>query len=133
MQPVHCEVSMRALLSSYISAGQPSSLMHFLQPIHRSFCTAEAAAAFPSAMQGDLKMIALTPGRSAVLLTVWTASRRSSGLTISTAVSPIASSMRSMLTFSTTWPIMVRPVPGCGWCPVMAVVELSSTISVRSA
>lgn len=30
-------------------------------------------------------------------------------------------------------PIIVCPVPGCGWCPVIAVVELSRTINVISA
>ena len=39
----------------------------------------------------------------------------------------------SMLTAGTVSPIMVRPVPGCGWWPVMAVVELSRTTSVKSA
>ena len=29
-------------------------------------------------------------------------------------------------------PIMVFPIPGCGWCPVIAVVELSNTHRVMS-
>ena len=38
-----------------------------------------------------------------------------------------------MLTGVTFSPSAVRPVPGCGWWPVMAVVELSSTHSVMLA
>ena len=45
-----------------------------------------------------------------------------------TEEAPAAKSRASMLAFGRSTPIKVRGVPGCGWCPVMAVVELSTTI-----
>ena len=37
-----------------------------------------------------------------------------------------------MLSAEPSTPIMVRPVPGCGWWPVMAVVELSRMHTMMS-
>ena len=45
---------------------------------------------------------------------------------------PTAFSTASMETGLRRSPISVTPVPGCGWLPVMAVVALSSTHSVKS-
>ena len=63
-------------------------------------------------MQGDRKITALTPGSSATRLIVSLARSKSSGFTVSTTVSPMARRTFSMLTFSTTCPMTVRPVPG---------------------
>ena len=78
-------------------------------------------------------MTAFTPGSAAARLTVSTAVSRSDGSTVSTKSRPIPLRTFSILIFSTTCPITVLPVPGWGWWPVMAVVELSSTTSVRLA
>ena len=67
-----------------------------------------------SMAQGDLKMIALTPGSAETRCTVFTASLWSNGFTVSTTLSPMPRSTDSMLTGCTDSPIMVRPVPGCG-------------------
>ena len=64
VQPVHMEVSIFAFLPSLsrMIAGHPSSLMHFPHPMHLSGSTWERPFGFVIAMQGDLKIIAFTPG-----------------------------------------------------------------------
>ena len=57
---------------------------------------------------------------------------RSSGFACTIHSTPSASSTRSMEMGLRFGPISVTPVPGCGWLPVMAVVALSSTHSVKS-
>ena len=113
---MHCAASMRTLpaAASGTSAGQPSSRTQRWQPTHLSASTALVARGLARTTHGLRKTMALTPGSSATRRTVDTAASRSSGSTVSTIVRPTARSTRSMLTFSTTWPIMVRPVPGCG-------------------
>ena len=74
-------------------------------------------------------MIALTPDFSAMRLTQETEASSSRGLMVSISVTPIPRSTCSILIFWTISPMTVRPVPGCGWWPVMAVVELSRTTS----
>ena len=78
-------------------------------------------------------MIAFTPGSADTRRTVSTASFWSRGSTVSTVVSPMPRRTPSMLTGRTAAPMTVRPVPGWGWWPVIAVVELSSTTRVISA
>ena len=131
-QPVQSDSSMATFPSTVISAGHPISRMHFLHWIHLSDSVIFLVGLL-TAMQGDLKIIAFTPGSAAHSLTVCTALSNSSGSTTSIFFMPIPSRMRTMLTLSTTFPIILRPVPGCGWCPVMAVVELSSTHKIMSA
>ena len=118
--------------STIISAGHPISRMHFLHWMHLSEIFIFSAGLL-MAMQGDWNKIAFTPGSAAHSLTARTALARSKGSTTSIFLTPIPSRTLTMLTLSTAFPIMLRPVPGCGWCPVMAVVELSSTHKIMSA
>ena len=85
------------------------------------------------AAQGDLKITAFTPFMADSLSTASTHAFKSSASTVTVFFTPIPSSTFVMSTFSTTFPIMVRPVPGWGWWPVMAVVELSRMHRVRLA
>ena len=60
--------------------------------------------------------------------TVFSVSFTSKGSATST-LQPMASKIPWMFMGSAGVPMAVRPVPGWGWKPVMAVAELSSTIS----
>ena len=73
-QAVQSLASMTACLSLKLRAGQPSSLMHFLQPTQRSLSTFKVAFRFYSAMQGERKMMARTPFSSAASFTAAMAS-----------------------------------------------------------
>lgn len=66
VHPVQREPSIRMLPPVAVSAGHPSSRMHFLQRMHVPESTVIAPDGFVTAIQGDLKMIAFTPGLSAV-------------------------------------------------------------------
>lgn len=88
---------------------------------------------FVMAIHGDLKIIAFTPGSAATRATVCTAASCSNGLIVSTVLRPIPFKIPTISILFTISPIIVCPVPGCGWCPVIAVVELSRTINVISA
>ena len=113
-------------------AGQPKSRMHFWQPTHLSFATWQAVKVGVTATQGDSKSTQLTPFCAAARWTAATAALKSRGLTWLTEVTPMASSTPRMLILPAWPPIMVSPVPGWGWWPVMAVVELSSTMRIKS-
>ena len=106
--------------------------MQRLQPTQAAASTRRAGLGFVTAMHGDSKITAETPWKSAASRTAETACARLSGSAFFTHATPTARSTFSMLTFWLTSPIMVLPVPGWGWWPVMAVVELSSTISTMS-
>ena len=114
VHPVQSVSSISALLSLSESAGQPISRMQRLQPMQRARSTVLLACGFASTTHGLLKMMAFTPGSSTTRRTHATAAAWSSGSTVSTTVSPMPRSTFSIETFSTAWPIMVRPVPGCG-------------------
>ena len=64
---------MVTLLFWITSAGQPNSRIHFLQEMQDSSSTNRGASGLSMAIQGDLNMIAFTPGRSAVRFTQETA------------------------------------------------------------
>lgn len=106
-QPVQRPDSIFTWPSSSTRAGQPISVMQVLQWTQRSGSIRQRFVGFTTAIQGDLKITALTPSRPETSFTVFTASSRSRGSTVTIFVTPTASSTFSMLTLSTTWPIMV--------------------------
>ena len=83
-QPKQRLFSMAGLPFSITIAGQPSSLMHFLQFTQLS-AILKRFEGLVTAMQGDLKIIAFTPGSSAACFTASTAALLSRGSTVSTA------------------------------------------------
>ena len=79
VQPVQREESMVTLPFWIASAGQPNSRIHFLQEMQDFSSTNRGASGLSMAIQGDLNMIAFTPGRSAVRFTQETAALWSRG------------------------------------------------------
>ena len=67
---------------------------------------------FDRAMQGDLKMMALTPFSPAHSLTAAIDSPRFRGSAVMILLTPIPSRTFSMLTLGAISPMMFRPVPG---------------------
>ena len=61
-QPVQRAGSITTLPSFTVMAGHPNSLIHFLQLIHLSESILHVFSGLNKAIQGDLKMTALTPG-----------------------------------------------------------------------
>ena len=77
--------------------------------------------------QGWRMIRTFIPGWSSIRRRVFSASNTSKGSATST-LQPTASKILGMSMGFTWSPMAVRPVPGWGWKPVMAVAELSRTI-----
>ena len=80
---------------------------------------------FSSRGQGHLDMMTATPSCSRAPFMALVAALTSYGSTSSTYFTPIPRTSFSMSMGSVCMPPNSLPVPGLGWCPVMAVVRLS--------
>ena len=113
-------------------AGHPIEVMHFLQPVQPSASMETDASGLIRLTHGALKITTEGPTCFTARITAETLSSKRCGFACSIHATPRASSAASIESGSDCSPMSVRPMPGWGCPPVMAVVELSRTHTVMS-